>query len=134
MVRVLSSVPLDHEYLVRANDQDLVDALSIPEYYFDDQETRDMWIETFMVLNLDNDLILIHGFPGDNSVGVIVDKNFKIKNSVGQCASQKYTYYINAIEDDDVSDIIDWYDEITDCSMTYEDLFWYPETTIMKTE
>ena len=76
--------------------------------------------ENFIRLKLlykDKIFYLYHGFPGDNSVGIIV-KDDKFLGELGELAS-------NDIKNSkSVKNIIKWYNEITDNCMTFDDDIW----------
>jgi hypothetical protein len=65
-------------------------------------------------------LYLVHGFPGDNPVGIVVDINKKILTSVGELAQNKYTTH-------HAKEISAWYESITMNACDYKDDFWYAD-------
>jgi hypothetical protein len=70
-------------------------------------------------------LRLIHGFPGDNPVGIVLHFD-NIMASVGELAQDKYQDFADAKE---IKEVIDWYNSITKESCRYHDRFWYNENS-----
>lgn len=84
------------------------------EEYFDPED------EEFVIISFENCTYrLIHGFPGDNPIGVIVDENDNIVDTCGELSMEHY-------EGNDMShSMIEWYEEITENGTNYFSDFWY---------
>jgi len=62
---------------------------------------------------------MINGFPGENPICVIVDKDDNIIDTCSECSLDNY-------DGDDLSkSMIEWYDKVTCDSCNYDDAFWY---------
>jgi hypothetical protein len=86
--------------------------------YDDDQDLKDSGYVIGTLVYMDEEFMFIHGFPGDNPVGVI--RNNSEYHHVGELISEA-----TAADDHPLAL---WYDKITKGGRTYDEAWWYSRT------
>lgn len=92
------------------------------EEYYDMECDLDPEDEEFVIISFKHCTYrLIHGFPGDNPIGIIVDENNNIIDTCGELSMEHYD------GDEKSKSIIAWYEIITKDGTDYFSDFWYIE-------